>query len=61
MEYTGERNSDGKPNGQGAMTWSDGTTYSGEWKDSMCNGQGTYTNADGSTYTGEWKDGLPVP
>ena len=60
MEYTGERNSDGRPHGQGTMKYASGITYSGEWKDSMCNGQGTYTRADGTSYTGAWKNGKRV-
>ncbi len=55
--YTGERNSDGKPHGQGSVTYADGETYTGEFKDGKRHGQGTLTSADGSTYTGEWKDG----
>ena len=42
---------------QGTMTFADGTTYTGEFKDDESNGQGTKTFADGSTYTGQWKDG----
>jgi len=61
MEYTGERNSDGKPNGQGSMTYALGLTYTGEWKDGQRHGQGIITDADGSSYSGQWKDGLPVP
>jgi len=33
MEYTGERNSDGRPHGQGIETKANGITYSGQWKD----------------------------
>ena len=38
-------------------TWSNGDTYTGEWKDNKRNGQGTYTWANGAKYTGEWKIG----
>ena len=55
-EYTGERNSDGKPHGQGTMTWADGSTYTGAFKDGNFNGQGTMRYTDGDTHTGEWKD-----
>ena len=61
MEYTGERNSDGKPHGQGTMTHANGGTYTGEWKDGEPNGQGTASYTDGTTYTGAFKDGLPAP
>ena len=57
MKYTGKKNSEGKRHGQGTMTWADGRTYTGEWKDFERNGQGTMTWADGETYTGELKDG----
>ena len=30
--FTGERNSDGKPHGQGTMTFADGNRYTGKWK-----------------------------
>ncbi len=57
MEYTGERNSDGKPNGQGTMNYPSGATYTGAFKDDKRNGQGTKTWADGATYIGEWMFG----
>ncbi len=44
-------------NGQGTMTYADGGTYVGQWKDGKYHGQGTYTVADGEKYVGEWKDG----
>ena len=56
MKYTGERNSDGRPHGQGTETKANGTTYSGEWKDDKRHGKGTLTFANGDTYTGEFKD-----
>jgi len=60
MEYTGQRNSKGKRHGQGTLTYANGRTYSGEWKDNKQNGLGTYIEHGifGRTYTGEWKDGL---
>ena len=57
-KYVGEYK-DGKPNGQGTLTLSDGTKYVGEFKDGNQNGQGTYTWSDGRKYVGEWKDGKP--
>ena len=47
----------GKPNGQGTYTWSDGRKYVGEWKDNKRHGQGTHTLPDGRKYVGEFKDG----
>ena len=60
MKYYGERNSDGKPHGQGTMTHANGGTYKGEWKGGKRHGRGTYTGADGITYTGAVKDGRPA-
>ncbi len=57
MKYTGKKNSDGRPHGQGTDTDADGNTYKGEWKDGEHNGQGTMKCADGTTYKGEWKGG----
>ena len=55
-KYEGEI-TNGKPNGQGTQTWSNGDKYVGEWKDGEENGQGTYTFSDGSKYVGEFKFG----
>ena len=55
-KYEGERK-DGKPNGQGTHTWSDGRKYEGEFKDGKSHGRGTITHPDGTGYVGEWKDG----
>ena len=62
MTYIGETNSKGQRHGQGTLTFADGETYTGAFRDGKANGQGTYTSADGNnTYTGKWKDGKPVP
>ena len=53
--YTGEA-SNGVPNGQGTLAFSNGDLYVGEFKNGKQHGQGTYTFADGSTYVGEYKD-----
>jgi cell division septation protein DedD len=44
-------------NGQGDMSYPDGSKYEGQWKDGRTQGQGTYTYADGGKYVGQWKDG----
>ena len=54
--YTGAFKDD-KFNGEGTMTYANGSTYTGEWKDGQPNGQGTMTYPDGGKDTGEWKDG----
>ena len=48
---------DGKPNGQGTYTWSDGSEYEGEFRDGIQNGQGVSTYPSGNKYMGEWRDG----
>ena len=56
-KYVGEYK-DGKKNGQGTLTYTDGRMYEGEWKNGKQNGQGTETFPDGGKYVGEYKDGL---
>ena len=55
-KYVGEIEN-GKPNGQGTLSYLSGTKYVGEYKDGKKNGQGTQTGSDGEKYLGEWKDG----
>ena len=50
-DKTGERN-----NCTGSVTYTDGATYVGDWKDGKRSGQGTYTWSGGK-YVGDWKDG----
>jgi hypothetical protein len=57
-KYVGEYK-DGKRNGQGTITWSDGKNYVGEFKDGKFNGHGKLTWSDGKKYVGEWKNGRP--
>lgn len=40
-------------------TYSDGSTYEGEWKDKMRHGQGILTRPDGMRYEGEWANNKP--
>ncbi len=47
---------DGRWNGQGTFTTSNGSKYEGEWKNGERHGQGTHTYPDGSKYEGEYKD-----
>ncbi len=54
--YVGEFK-DGKANGQGTFTGSDGSKYVGEFIDDRQNGQGTETYANGDKYVGGYKDG----
>ena len=45
-------------NGVGTWTYTDKTTYVGEWNNGLKHGQGTLTFPDGATYVGEWHDGF---
>ena len=43
--------------GEGTMTWPDGSTYTGSWKNSKRNGHGVlHYGSDGSYYEGEFKN-----
>ena len=44
-------------NGYGTWTYTDLTTYVGEWRDGNMNGQGIFTLADVTVKKGIWKDG----
>ena len=61
MTYIGETNSKGQRHGQGTLTFADGETYTGAFRDGKANGQGTMTYAGGITYSVQWKDGQPAP
>ena len=43
-------------NGQGTLTYPDGTKYVGEWRDHKWHGQGTLTYANGHVDEGIWED-----
>jgi len=43
-------------NGNGTMQYSDGSSYTGRWKDSKADGLGTKTWANGQIYVGEFKN-----
>ena len=57
LEYTGEFKS-GKANGQGTLTYKDGSKYVGKFIKGKFNGQGTHTKTDGEKYEGEFVQGL---
>ncbi|NQN86431.1 hypothetical protein HO997_00630 [Streptococcus suis] len=46
-----------KMNGQGQLTFENGDSYQGQFKNGIFHGQGTYTSASGWVYTGEFKNG----
>jgi hypothetical protein len=37
------------------MTWPDGATYEGDWKDNHAQGYGKFIHANGDSYEGMWK------
>ena len=45
-------------NGYGTITYANGRTYTGAFKDGRRHGQGTYTFPNGNKFTGAFKDGL---
>jgi hypothetical protein len=54
--YTGDLK-DGKPHGQGTITYANGNKYAGEWRNGLRNGQGTCIWPGGTKYVGEFRDG----
>jgi len=50
-----EANTDIPQNGRGVVTWNDGSSYDGEWKDGRRAGLGSQTYANGRKYVGQWK------
>lgn len=46
-----------KMNGQGKLTFENGDSYQGQFKNGIFHGKGTYTSASGWTYVGEFKNG----
>jgi hypothetical protein len=46
-------------NGLGTYVFTDGSSYSGDWKDGFPEGSGTLKFTDGSKQDGKWKDGFP--
>lgn len=58
-EYVGERNEEGKKHGRGLLTYSDGSSYDGEWKDGVMEGQGTFCYKNGDVYSGCFVNNKP--
>jgi len=56
-EYFGELNKEDEFHGKGTLTFSDGQTYTGSWKNDLNHGKGIYTWPSGDTYDGDWKNG----
>eukprot|EP00352_Strombidinopsis_acuminata_P000495 CAMPEP_0176338720 /NCGR_PEP_ID=MMETSP0126-20121128/177_1 /TAXON_ID=141414 ORGANISM="Strombidinopsis acuminatum, Strain SPMC142" /NCGR_SAMPLE_ID=MMETSP0126 /ASSEMBLY_ACC=CAM_ASM_000229 /LENGTH=54 /DNA_ID=CAMNT_0017681853 /DNA_START=509 /DNA_END=673 /DNA_ORIENTATION=- len=43
--------------GKGKMTWSDGSTYEGTWKNDAADGKGVMVHSTGEVYDGDWLKG----
>lgn len=56
--YIGDIVLDKIPSGKGEATWTDGSTYSGEFFDGMPHGKGTFTYQNGDVYVGEFEYGF---
>ncbi len=54
--YEGEM-VNGKKQGKGKYTFSNGATYEGDWSDDCPHGKGKYTYENGDIYDGDWKNG----
>lgn len=44
----------GKMNGNGKFSWSDKSSYHGEWKDDKFHGKGTMTFSNGDKFEGQY-------
>lgn len=54
--YYGKRDSNGKPNGRGTLTWiNSGTRFEGRFCNGMKNGKGSFYFPDNSTLSGNYK------
>lgn len=54
--YVGQAK-DGIPHGQGKKTFTDGSSYEGDWENGLEHGRGTYSSPS-ETYTGRWMNGF---
>jgi hypothetical protein len=57
MTYEGTRNSEGKREGPGKMTYSNGDIYDGNWHNDRRHGPGKMTYSAGGSYVGGFKEG----
>lgn len=57
--YTGEINPAGLLNGQGHLSWTNGSEYTGGFSNGLFDGHGRYAAPDIYTHVGEYRNGLP--
>ena len=50
LDYVGELVND-KPHGKGTITYENGDSYEGEWKEGLKEGKGTLNSPDGCKYS----------
>ena len=50
---------EGRPHGQGRLTWPDGAHYTGEFQAAQRAGRGTHVFATGNKYEGDWRADVP--
>lgn len=46
--------------GQGKMVWSDGMSYTGNWRNNKRHGDGSLHYTDGKVAEGKWDDDKPI-
>lgn len=51
----------GKKHGRGAFTWSDGSSYDGEWMDDLMHGTGVKSSTDGRKTNVAYDMWVPPP
>eukprot|EP00045_Choanoeca_perplexa_P000353 m.13894 g.13894 ORF g.13894 m.13894 type:complete len:149 (+) comp10236_c0_seq1:147-593(+) len=56
-KYSGEWNAEGKREGDGVLTFSDGARFVGQFVAGMCEGKGVLTFPDNSKYEGDFRNG----
>jgi hypothetical protein len=56
--YRGNIDNNGRRNGKGEYTWTDGSVYEGDWLADKRHGKGKFTYANGDVFVGEYKDDL---
>ncbi|KAL1503738.1 hypothetical protein AB1Y20_012209 [Prymnesium parvum] len=57
MSYTGQKNVEGQPHGEGKRSFPSGHVYEGQFVNGLQHGRGTFRFPDGQLFEGEWKAG----
>lgn len=59
MNYVGEVDENGVPDGKGKVWYQNGDVYDGDVKGGKPDGVGSYRYSNGARYDGNWRDGAP--